>query len=250
MDRVRLSFIAHTGLPYFNPVCDKRIESALSRVPWRERMSVIDIGSGAGQLLIKLVEQHNVHAIAVERESIFVDEMHKRMGDHIPAHAIVIHQTPVAEFLQTHASDRYDVVVCIGAGHAFGGEDAAMRRLAGLVMPGGYLIFGAGYWKQTPAPEYLASFGGTVEEMGTHSKHVEVGVSLGLTPLFATTASNDEWDEYEWRYATNIENYVAANPNDPDSPAMLARCRSWRAAYLRWGRDTMGFGVYVFRKPV
>jgi len=27
------------------------------------------------------------------------------------------------------------------------------------------------------------------------------------------------------------------------------RIRTWRSGYLRWGRDTLGFGTYIFRKP-
>ena len=30
---------------------------------------------------------------------------------------------------------------------------------------------------------------------------------------------------------------------------MLERSRKWRDAYLRWGRDTLGFGVYLFARP-
>jgi hypothetical protein len=30
---------------------------------------------------------------------------------------------------------------------------------------------------------------------------------------------------------------------------MLKRIRRWRDAYLRWGRDTLGFAVYLFYRP-
>ena len=30
---------------------------------------------------------------------------------------------------------------------------------------------------------------------------------------------------------------------------MLERIRKWRDAYLRWGRDTLGFAVYLFYRP-
>jgi hypothetical protein len=29
----------------------------------------------------------------------------------------------------------------------------------------------------------------------------------------------------------------------------LAQSRAWRDGYLRWGRETMGFGFYLFLKP-
>ena len=36
---------------------------------------------------------------------------------------------------------------------------------------------------------------------------------------------------------------------NPIAPALLERIRRWRAAYLRWGRDTLGFGTYLFHRP-
>ncbi len=36
--------------------------------------------------------------------------------------------------------------------------------------------------------------------------------------------------------------------DDPDAGAMAARIHGWHEAYLRWGRDTLGFGFYVLLK--
>ena len=30
---------------------------------------------------------------------------------------------------------------------------------------------------------------------------------------------------------------------------MLERIRKWRDAYMRWGRDTLGFANYLFYRP-
>jgi len=32
-------------------------------------------------------------------------------------------------------------------------------------------------------------------------------------------------------------------------PAMMERIQHWRDAYLRWGRDSRGFAVYLFHRP-
>lgn len=55
--------------------------------------------------------------------------------------------------------------------------------------------------------------------------------------------------EYEGRYCGAIERYIEANPDDPDIDAMAKRIRPWHDAYLRWGRDTLGFGFYFLLKP-
>ena len=63
------------------------------------------------------------------------------------------------------------------------------------------------------------------------------------------TSNDDEWDEYEGLYCSAVERYVDAHPEDPDGPAMGERIRRWHDAYLRWGRDTLGFGFYFLLKP-
>ena len=51
------------------------------------------------------------------------------------------------------------------------------------------------------------------------------------------------------KYSRSIERYAGEQPDDPDVPEMLKRSRRWRDSYLRWGRDTLGFGVYLFHRP-
>ena len=63
----------------------------------------------------------------------------------------------------------------------------------------------------------------------------------------AAVSSDDDWDRYEWLHCRAVEVYCKEHPDDPDSPAMLERIRGWRDLYLKWGRDTLGFGVYLFR---
>jgi hypothetical protein len=91
--------------------------------------------------------------------------------------------------------------------------------------------------------------GGSESQYLDHRGNVQAGIDAGLIPMHATAASMDEWDEYEWKYCRSIERYAREMPDDPDVPAMLERIRRWRDGYLRWGRDTLGFAVYLFYRP-
>jgi hypothetical protein len=71
---------------------------------------------------------------------------------------------------------------------------------------------------------------------------------MGFVPVFTAVSGDAEWDAYEGLYHRTVEDYVAAHPEDPDAPVMAERIRRWREAYLRWGRDTLGFGLYLFEK--
>jgi hypothetical protein len=49
-------------------------------------------------------------------------------------------------------------------------------------------------------------------------------------------------------YNRAVVEYVASNPDDADAPALRERIQDWREAYQTWGRDTLGFGLYLFKK--
>lgn len=46
-----------------------------------------------------------------------------------------------------------------------------------------------------------------------------------------------------------VRSEAETNPDDPTLAARLKRIILWRDGYLRWGRATMGFGLYLFRVP-
>lgn len=40
------------------------------------------------------------------------------------------------------------------------------------------------------------------------------------------------------------------NPDDQDVESVLKRVREGKRAYLRWGRETLGWAIYLFKtKP-
>ena len=82
----------------------------------------------------------------------------------------------------------------------------------------------------------------------SHADYVAAGEAAGLTPLYAAVSSDQDWDEYAWRYSTAVETYAAAKPEDPEAQAMRARIVGWRRLYLAEGRRVMGFGLYLFAK--
>jgi hypothetical protein len=117
-----------------------------------------------------------------------------------------------------------------------------------MVAPGGWVIVGEPYWLQEPSEEYLAASGCTGDAFGTHSGNVEAGELLGLDLVHTFVSSKDDWDQYEglqW-YAT--AEYARSHPDDPDLPELLERVAKAKAMYLRWGRDTVGWAMYIFRQ--
>ena len=206
---------------------------------------MVDIGAGKCGVADLVVEQFGAHVDAVDSAPRFMEEAATLAAGAIEAGQLVLHCETAEAFL-TPAPTDYDVALCIGSSHALVDYPSALVRLAQVVVPGGAIVMGEGYWKRTPHPDYLAFLGAAEDELRTHAGNVDVALEQGLTPVWAYTTSDDEWDDYEWLYSSSVERYVRDNPSDADAAAMRERIGAWRAQYLEHGRDTLGFGLYAF----
>lgn len=246
MDRHKYSAISHQGLRYCNPFSVEKMEEFITLLQLTPEDRVLDIGTGKAELLIRLVERYQVTALGLDFSSPFFQEAHEQAAARLPQGKLELQECDASLFRA--APETFDLAICLGACHIYGGFKGTLERLSQYVRPGGQVFVGDGYWKQEPAPEYLAAIEGSREELMTHAENVAAGVSLGLIPQYALVCSDDEWDRYEWSHLRAMERYARQHPEDPDVPALLARRRAWRDISLRWGRDTMGFGMYLFQK--
>ena len=60
-------------------------------------------------------------------------------------------------------------------------------------------------------------------------------------------SSKDDWDRYEGLQWFSTHEYARTHPDDPDLTEIAARVSKAKLTYLRWGRDTLGWAIYVFR---
>jgi SAM-dependent methyltransferase len=192
-----------------------------------------------------VAERWKARGVGVDINPAFLADAARRAAGHVPDGAIEWIRSPVAEARLAPAS--FDLAILVGSTHAFGDLATALRSLRGLVRPRGQVLLGHGYWKRPPDPEYLAGFGASRDELGSHDDLLSAADLAGFEPLASTLSSPAEWDAYEDPYAANIERFCAEHPGDPDRDAMLERIRNWRRLYQRWGRDTLGFGLYRLR---
>ena len=248
MNPDKFSAIAHRDHDYCNPVAAAKIERILDLMPLDALSRVLDLGCGRAELALRIVERFGSTIVAVERSPYMLDAARERAEWTGALAKLHLDDRDIRAFRAD--PETFHLSVMLGAGGIDGGIAGICRTLKGWTKPGGYVLVGEGYWKQKPSGEYLAVLGGgDAAALLDHRGNVQAGIDAGLVPLHAVVASDDEWDEYEWKYARAIERYAGEQPNDPDVPAMLERVRRWRDAYLRWGRDTLGFGVYLFWRP-
>ena len=246
MNPHKFSAIAHRDHDFCNPVAAGKIERIFDLLPVDAKAEALDLGCGRGELALRLIARFGMRVTAVDRSAPMLDAARARAQACGALERLRLVESDIAEF--NPPSQAFDLTVMLGGGGIGGGIAGICRTLAGWTRRGGHVLIGEGYWARPPAPEYLAHLDAQPDELRDHLGNVQAGIDAGLIPLHAFVASPDEWDEYEWKYSRSIERYALEQPADPDVPAMLDRIRRWRDGYLRWGRDTLGFGVYLFQR--
>lgn len=245
MDRWKFYDITHRDHLVCNPLSTDKLDELAGLLDLRPGQRVLDIACGKAELLVRLVERFGVAGVGVDLSPYCVRDAQAKAAARVPGADLVFLEMDGADYAGEPES--FDRAMCLGASWTFGGHRGTLRALARFVRPGGLVLTGEPYWILEPAAEYLEAADLRAGEFTTHAGNVAIGLEEGLTPLYALVSSHDDWDRYEglqWRAA---ENYAVAHPDDPDVPDLLARQRRARDAYLRWGRETLGWAVYLFR---
>jgi SAM-dependent methyltransferase len=235
MDSAELSAICHAGLPFANPLAEEKVDELVGSLALGAGARVLDVGAGNGEILRRIVARYGVRGIGLDPASP------PSVDDRAELRRARIEELTERDF---------DVVVNVAASHAFGRWHDALAGLAGLVRPGGFVLFGEGYWRREPAPAYLEALGATADELPYGLGDLVCGGEAhGLRSVHLAVASEDDWDRYEWRLIRNGERAAAAASDPADAEALRAWVGAARDRVLgEGGRDTLGFALVLFAR--
>jgi len=245
MDIWKFYSVTHAYHVLCNPMSTAKLEELIGLLGLNPGAAVLDIACGKGEMLTRLAERYEVSGVGVDISPYFVDDAKQKLQERVPVAQIKILNMDGADY----SSDQpFDLAMCIGASWIYQGHRGTLRALKAMTKAGGLILVGEPFWLKEPDEAYLAAENHTRNMFGTHYENVLVGEDEGLFPLYTMVSNQDDWDRYEtlqW-YAT--ESYARDNPDDPDVSEILVRAAHGRTNYLRWGRDTLGWALYLFRK--
>jgi cyclopropane fatty-acyl-phospholipid synthase-like methyltransferase len=247
MDTWKFFDITHREHVVCNPTSEEKLTRLLELLRLPTDAQVVDIACGKGEFLICLAEAYGARGVGIDISPFFIADAKKRLEMRASGVGITFTQMDGADF-RPDEPQSLDLASCIGASWVFGGHADTLEALIRMVKPGGWVIVGEPYWRQEPSEDYLEASGIAKENFGSHFSNAEAGERRGLDLLHAIVSSKDDWDRYEglqW-YAT--AEYARTHPDDPDLAAVVERVKKAKAAYLRWGRDTLGWAIYMFRR--
>ncbi len=246
MDRWKFFAITHADHVVCNPMSVDALEELVDLLELPPRARVLDIACGKGELLVRLVEQYRVRAVGVDLSPSFIRDLREKAVGRVPDADLEVLEMDGADYRGELGS--FDLACCLGASWTFDGHAGTLRALSGFVRPGGLVLVGEPFWRRSPGQAYLASSGLRADQFGTNVENVEAGKRAGLTPVYAMPRPVEDFDRYEALKWRAVDRWARANPDDPDLPALRERVAHERHEYLTWGRDTLGWGIYLFRR--
>lgn len=247
MDIWKYFDITHRNHVICNPTSAEKLGRLVDLVRLPQGAGVADIASGKGEFLFRLAEAYGVTGVGVDLSPFFAADAVRRLKERAPDARVTFVEMDGAEYRPDEPGS-LALASCLGASWVFGGHGGTLDALAGMVAPGGWVITGEPYWRLEPSEEYLRESGHPREAFGTHAENAEAGEPRGLDLVHTLVSSKDDWDRYDGLQWHAAYEYARAHPDDPDVPELLGRVAEERSLYLKWGRDTVGWAIYVFRR--
>ncbi len=247
-----------TRLAFHGPLCEDRAAGMVRRLASAAGptapTTVLDLGCGWGELMLRLLEaMPGASGVGVDLN----EEDLARGRANAEGRGLAERVRFVQESAAGTSRGPADLVLCLGASHALSEARppehtaAALHALRSLVTPGGRVLLGEGFWQRPPAPGELAAMwpDASASEFHHLGDLADLAVAAGFRPAWIETASNDEWEEFESAYRSDVEEWLAAHPGHPLAEETRDRVDRHRDRWLRGWRGVLGM-AYLTLVPV
>ncbi|MFD8935510.1 SAM-dependent methyltransferase [Streptomyces sp. NPDC059578] len=242
MNHEQISGIAHTHHPIKAPVDDESVHRLLDRAIPHEDARVLDLGCGPAEWLLRaLASRPRLRAEGVDVSADALAQARAAAADRGVQDRLTLHRGRAEEFVPDHP---FDVVLSVGATHAFGGLLPTLAAAREHLAPGGHVLVGDGIWQGEPTREAIEMLGDFADLATT----LDLVAADGWTPVHGHVSSRRELDDYEWACWGTLAAWGLDRPDHPDGAEALATAATRRAEWLRVYRDTWGFLSLVLRR--
>ncbi|MFE5589991.1 SAM-dependent methyltransferase [Streptomyces sp. NPDC056549] len=242
MSREQISAIAHADHPIKSPLDDDSVSRLLERGLPRGDERVLDLGCGTAEWLLRaLATRPHVHAEGVDVSEVALAQAREAARAVGVDERLVLHQQEAADF---GPSEPFDLVISVGATHAFGGFLPTLAAAREHLAPGGRVLIGESFWDRAPSPAAVDIFG----ELTDLATMVDQVGADGWTPVHAHASTRAELDAYEWACWGSLAAWALDHPDDPGAAQALETANAARSEWLHGYRDSFGFVCLVLRR--
>ncbi len=232
-------------LDFNSPMAGCRASALVASLPLRAAR-VVDLGCGWAELLLRCVAaEPTATGVGVDTHEAAITHGRSEAAARGLADRVTLQVGDAAAW----SGEPADVLLCVGASHAWGGTTQALAGLRTFVRPNGRLVFGEAFWTRPPTPEALQALDADVDDYGSLADLVELAVGAGFRPIAVAEASTDEWDSFESRYAGAWERFLLTEADGAEADEVRARADGHRARWLCGYRGVLGFAYLTLGVP-
>jgi SAM-dependent methyltransferase len=151
-----------------------------------------------------------------------------------------------AEFRVAEATghaERSDLLISVGAQHAFGTTPEALAALRDRLAPGGRALFGLDFWARLPTEDELAHMwpDASADDSTGLPEIVDRIIDAGWHVLDIHESTRAEFDAFDIGFLRERQEWIAARPDHPERAAVAREVASW----IRGHRGPMGFVTFL-----
>ena len=245
MDILRQHEIAESGHRILNPFTDEKLELLGELCRWRRNMRLLDLCSGKGEMLCTWAQRHGIRGLGVDISGVFVPAARTRAAHLGVADRVQFVRADASTFRVQQAS--FDAVACIGATWIGNGLAGTIDLMRPALAPGGLLLIGEPFWRETPPAEAYAALGISPGEFVSLPATLGRFEAAGLGLVEMVLADDDSWDRYVASQWWTVAGWLDEHPDHADAPAMRDYLDRSRRSHLAYGRRYLGWGVFVLR---
>lgn len=238
-----MSAVAHRWHPVAAPLSEDSVIRLIQRAVVSPAARALDLGCGLGAWTVALLaEQPGAHVVGVDRSSAALDAARASATRNGLADRV--------EWVEADASTweggRFDLVLCVGASHAFGGLDGTLAAIRRHLAPGGRALVGDGVWEVAPSRRAQEALEAGPDEFPDVAGLVAAARTHGFATSYGHISTLAEWDEYEWCWTGALTQWALAEAGDAATREEALRIADdHRTAWLTGYRRELGFACLV-----
>ncbi len=242
---LRFHEIAEASHRILNPFTEEKLLLLGEVCRLRSGLRQLDLACGKGEMLCRWAERYGTEGLGVDLSEVFLAAARARADELGVADRVRFVQGDAGKPPLDGAP--YDVVSCIGATWIGGGLAGTIDLMRPAVRPDGLLLIGEPYWISTPPEQAYGALNIQPDDFTSLAGTEERLAASGVELVEMVLADHDSWDRYVASQWWTLDVWLRANPNDPERAEIrqfLETCRRW---HLEYGRQHLGWGVFVGR---
>ncbi|MDO9587448.1 MAG: class I SAM-dependent methyltransferase [Brevundimonas sp.] len=246
-----LSFqrIAYEALNVCNGVTMAALEAAVERTGLAPGAAAIDIGTGNAAVAVRLAERFGLRVTAIEFDPVMADLARQRIDAAGAGAEVTLAVAGAADVLARSAP--VDLIVALGTTNVTGEgrptPEAGFTALRRKLRPGGWLLWGDIVWlAEPPAPlrQITEATNLYTDDAGWRA----AATGAGFEVITGRISDPAEFEAYPRDAVTAVRAWLEAHPDAPEAASIRFHADRVQAI-TDFGRDYIGFGVYLLRNP-